>query len=113
MLYCYLLFRFRRVLSPPTNRSLPIERILSWVAIIALALSLLFLRDADWLLWIGLVAILAFEGIRLYKDSKSPANTEKWNGKPVSREQLEEAKAPREESPGMTIPEALNKTSGQ
>ncbi|QQU88399.1 hypothetical protein I6I68_12675 [Corynebacterium glucuronolyticum] len=89
------------------------ERILIWTAIIALALNLLFLRDADWLLWIGLVAILAFEGIRMAKDTKSPASNEKWNGKPVSKEQLTEAKALREENPGMTIPEALNKASGK
>lgn len=89
------------------------ERILSWAAIVALAVNLLFLRDADWLLWIGLVVILAFETFRLIKNRTSPASTEKWNGKPVSKEQLEEAKALREENPGMTIPEALNKTSDQ
>lgn len=89
------------------------ERILIWAAIIALVLNLIFTRDPVWLTWIPLVAILAFEAIRLYRDSKSPANTEKWNGKPVSKEQLEEAKALREENPGMTIPEALNKASGK
>lgn len=89
------------------------ERILIWAAIIALVLNLIFTRDPVWLTWIPMVAILAFEGIRLYKDSKSPASTEKWNGKPVSKEQLEEAKALREKDPGMTIPEALNKASGK
>ena len=55
------------------------ERILSWVAIVALALNFHFLRDADWILWIGLVAILAFEGIRIAKDTRSPASNERRN----------------------------------
>ena len=71
------------------------ERIPPWAAIIALVLNLIFPRDPVWLTWIPLVAILAFEGIRLAKDSKSPTSTEKCNGKPVSKEQLTEAKALR------------------
>ena len=89
------------------------ERILSWVAIVALALNFHFLRDADWILWIGLVAILAFEGIRIAKDTRSPASNERRNGKPVPKEQLTEAKALREENPGMMISEALNKTDNR
>ena len=45
--------------------------------------------------------------------NRSPASNEKWNGKPVSKEQLTRAQALREKDPGMTIPEALNKASGK
>ncbi len=51
------------------------ERILIWAAIIALVLNLIFTRDPVWLTWIPLVAILAFEGIRLCKETGPPLVT--------------------------------------
>ncbi|MGM5594791.1 hypothetical protein QZG57_07840 [Corynebacterium glucuronolyticum] len=87
---------------------------LSWLPFLVLVIYLFTRPDYGWLLFVALAAIIVSEIVnwRDRRDGYDPLRGS-FNGGPVTDEQIKKVRQLREKDPKISIPEALNRVTGE